>query len=114
MTDNQQKYKPMVDKKLTKAQYEALKPYEKNLTNAARNAFVHVPGSEFEKIAELYAEITGERLTKSQMGCNTCRLNALRKLGGLYLNYGKEHKAPTKQRTKKLEKDGTGKQEEGK
>lgn len=76
--------------KLTKTQYEKLKPWEKEITNAYKNAFVHMAGSEFNKIALLYAEITGKELTKSQMGCNTCRLNALRKLGELYVNYNKE------------------------
>lgn len=102
----------MTDQKLTKEQYEALKPFEKNLTNAAKNNFVHMLGSDFEKVAEIYAGVFGERLTKSQMGCNTCRLNALRKLGGLYINYGKEHTKKT--RPKKLEKNGSGEQEESK
>ena len=89
---------------LTKEQYEALKPYEKNILAAYRQSFVHMPGDEFTKVAEIYANVFKEALTKSQMGCNTCRLNALRKLGELYDKYGKEKKA-SKPRKQKLEKD---------
>lgn len=64
---------------------DKLAPYEKNITNAYKNSFVHMAGDDFQKVAEIYAEIFGETLTKSQMGCNTCRLNALRKLGELYV-----------------------------
>ena len=79
-------------KKLTKEQYEMLKPWEKDITSAYRNSFVHVSGNDFNKIHEIYKVIFGESLTKSQMGCNTCRLNALRKLGELYTGYTKEKK----------------------
>lgn len=90
---------------LTKEQYEKLKPYEKNILAAYKHSFVHMPGDEFTKVAEIYAEVFKETLTKSQMGCNTCRLNALRKLGELYDKYGKEKKT-SKPRKQKLEKDG--------
>ena len=95
----------MTNKKLTKDQYEALQPYEKSLVNAYRNNYVYLPGADFSRIAEVYAKVFGVALTKSQMGCNTCRLNALRKLGELYVNHQKPEK---KTRPKKLEKDGTG------
>ena len=91
-------------KKLTKEQYEKLQPYEKELLNAYKNSFVRVAGSDFIKIAELYKEIMGTALTKSQMGCNTCRLNALRKLGELYSNYNEEPEKK-KGRPKKLNKE---------
>ena len=44
----------MLYKKLTKEQYEALKPYEKNLKNAASKSFVHMTGDDFEKVAKIY------------------------------------------------------------
>lgn len=85
---------------------EKLAPYEKNLTNAYKNNFVHMSGEDFQKVAEIYAEVFNEALTKSQMGCNTCRLNALRKLGELYVttqeakekkeNNGKKRGRPAK------------------
>jgi hypothetical protein len=96
----------MIYKKLTKVQYEALKPYERNLRNAASKSFVHMTGDDFEKVAKIYAEVFGTPLTKSQMGCNTCRLNALRKLGELYVAYERheEPKTPKKAgRPRKLE-----------
>ena len=77
-------------RKLTKELYEELKPYEKDITNAYKNSFVHVSGDIFAKIHEIYKKVFGEGLTKSQMGCNSCRLNALRKLGELYVTYNKE------------------------
>lgn len=94
---------------LTKEQYEKLQPYEKQLNNAVKQSFVNLPGSDFLVIAEIYAEVF-QPLTKSQMGCNTCRLNALRKLGELYTQYQKEgNKTPgeekkvVRKRTKKIE-----------
>ena len=62
---------------MTKEQFEKLKPYEETIMNAFKRSFVHMPGTEFIKVAEIYAEIFGTPLTKSQMSCNTCRLNAL-------------------------------------
>lgn len=91
-------------KKITKEQYEKLIPWEKHILAAYKNSFVHMQGSDFLKVAEIYKEITGTALTKSQMGCNTCRLNALRKLGELYTNYIEEP-AKKKGRPKKLNKE---------
>lgn len=88
--------------KLTPGQYEALKPYEKNLLAAYKNSFVHMAGSDFEVVAKIYAEVFGGPLTKSQMACNTCRLNALRKLGELYAAQG-EKKESKRGRPKKLD-----------
>ena len=77
----------MTTKKLTQEQYEKLTPYKENLINAYKHSFVRMPGTDFIKVAEIYNEVFGTPLTKSQMGCNTCRLNTLRKLGELYANY---------------------------
>ena len=93
--------------KLTKEQYEKLMPYEKNLMNAYKHSFVHMLAQDFSKCADIYTEVFGQSLTKSQMGCNTCRLNALRKLGELYSNYTTQDKEKTKRgRPKKLEENG--------
>lgn len=104
MNKNTSLYKTMEgNKKLTKEQYEKLVPFEKNLVAAYKNNFVHMSGSDFEEVAKVYAEIF-QPLTKSQMGCNTCRLNALRKLGELFVKFGGEEKKATKRgRPKKLE-----------
>lgn len=87
--------------KLTKEQHEKLKPYEQHLKSAYRNSYVHMPGTEFVKVGEIYTEIFGVALTKSQMGCNTCRLNALRKLGELYANYTEETPEEEKKESKR-------------
>lgn len=94
-----------MERKLTEEQYKKLEPFKDHIMGAYKNSFVHVPGSEFNKIAELYEEIFKETLTKSQRGCNTCRLNALRKLGELYDKYGKEQKEKKSKggRPKKIE-----------
>lgn len=91
-------------KKITEEQYKKLVPWEKEILAAYKNSFVHMLGTEFLKVAEIYKEITGTALTKSQMGCNTCRLNALRKLGEMYSNYNEEP-AKKKGRPKKLNKE---------
>lgn len=75
---------------MTKEQYEKLQPYEKNIKNAVKNSFVHMTSSEFEKVAVIYAEIFNQQLTRSQRNCNTCRLNALKKLGEAYNAYTEE------------------------
>lgn len=91
--------------RINKKQYEQLLPYKKNLVNAYRNSFVHVDGTTFQKIAALYKEIIGTPLTKNQMGCNTCRLNALKKLGELFTKY--EEDAKKKEKEKQSEKEET-------
>lgn len=95
---------------LTKEEYEWLKPYERHIINAYKNSFVHVSGGEFNEIAELYRKITGTALTRSQMGCNTCRLNALRTLGESYVAYQNKDKEKKSKagRPKKLKEDGSG------
>ena len=88
--------------RLTQEQFEKLQPYEKDLMNAYKKSFVHVSGTDFLKIAQIYDEVFEQPLTTQQKGCNTCRLNALRKLGELYVMYQKED-------TKKEEKKDTKK-----
>lgn len=72
---------------MTKEQYEKLVPYERTLMNAFKNNFVYMTSTDFSKVADIYAEVFSKPLTKSQMGCNTCRLNALKKLGEEYTKY---------------------------
>ena len=105
--------------RLTKEQYESLKPYAKHIISAYKNSFLHMSGTDFLKVAELYKDIFNETITKARMSCNTCRLNALRKLGELYVAYEAKEKEraqketadnqepkeekPKRTRTKKLE-----------
>lgn len=99
--------------RLTKEQYDALTPYAQNLKSAYKNSFVRMSGADFVKVAEIYTDVFGKSLTKSQMSCNTCRLNALRKLGELYVQYTEkevEKEEKKKRRPKKLtEENGTEK-----
>lgn len=94
-------------KRLTKEQYEKLQPFETNIKNAVKNSFVHMSGNDFNTVADIYAEIFGVQLTKSQRGCNTCRLNTLKKLGELYNEYtqksDEKEKKVVKTRAKKIE-----------
>lgn len=75
---------------MTREQYEKLVPYERTLMNAYKNNFVYMPATDFSKVAEIFAEVFSKPLTKSQMGCNTCRLNALKKLGEEYSKFKSE------------------------
>lgn len=86
--------------KLTKEQYEKLTPYAQSLKSAYKSSFVRITNTEFANVAEIYAEIF-EPLRKGQMGCNTCRLNALRKLGELYYTYVPEDKEEKPEENKK-------------
>jgi len=61
--------------------------------------------ADFQKVAVIYDEVF-QPLNNRQKGCNTCRLNALRKLGELYDNYTKDQEEKEKKtRKKKLEKE---------
>ena len=93
---------------LTKEQYEKLTPYKDALKSAYKSSFVRISSTEFQKVAEVYNEVF-QPLRKGQMGCNTCRLNALRKLGELYYTYvPEEEKVEEEEKTeeKKTNKKG--------
>ena len=72
---------------MTQEQYNKLKEKERVLINAVKNDFVHLTFVEFQFFADIYAEVFGKALRKSQMNCNTCRLNALKSLGREYLAF---------------------------
>lgn len=88
---------------MTEEIYNELKEWEGVLMNAVNNSFIHMTSTDFNKIAAIYNKLFTP-LRKGQMNCNTCRLNALRKLGEAYINYNKE--VPQKKkagRPKKIE-----------
>ena len=91
---------------MTKEQYEKLKEYEGVLRNAVKNDYVHISGSEFSKIAEIYNEIFTP-LRKSQMNCNTCRLTALKRLGKEYFAEEEKPKEGSKRGRPKKIKEST-------
>ena len=93
---------------LSKEQYEKLTPYKDALKSAYKSSFVRISSTDFNKVAEVYNEVF-QPLRKGQMGCNTCRLNALRKLGELYYTYvPEEEKVDEEEKTeeKKTNKKG--------
>ena len=96
----------MEKKKLTKEQYEKLTPWKEQLRQAYKNSFAHLTSGDFQKIADIWAEITGTPLRKSQLACNTCRLNTLKRLGEMYEKYTVQEEAKKRKtgRPKKLEK----------
>ena len=69
---------------ITKEIYTKLKDQEKVLKNAVNMDFVHLSAEEFKMFAEIYTEVFGVSLTRSQMNCNSCRLKALKDLGKEY------------------------------
>lgn len=95
-----------MEKKLTKEQIEELKPHGEQLIKAYKNMFIHVSGGEFAEIMKTYNQVF-EPLNRNQMNCNTCRLNALKKLGELYSKSitPPEKKESKRGRPKKLENE---------
>lgn len=88
---------------MTEEQRKRLEPYERNLLNASKNDYVYMKASDFMVVAEVYAELF-EPLRKSQMGCNSCRINALKRIAGEYFKE-EDKKKTNKGRPKKI-KDG--------
>lgn len=90
---------------MTKEDYESLLPFRDSIMKAYKQSFLRMSSGDFEKVAVIYDRVTGKPLTRSQKNCNTCRLNALRKLGEEMETYerGKERKS----RKKKMDNGGT-------
>ena len=94
---------------MTKELYEKCKAYEQQFRWAIKSSFVHMSSTEFSKVAALYKEAFGEGLTTSQMTCNTCRLNALKRLGDEYFKMQQELAEEAKEeRTQETEKKKSG------
>lgn len=71
---------------MTKEMIEKCKKFEMHFKWAIRSNFIHMTHKDFSEVAALYKEQFGTALTKAQMTCNTCRLNALKRLGEDYFN----------------------------
>ena len=67
---------------MTQEHLEKCKTYEKELKWAVKSNFVHMTSAQFSEIVALYTDLYGESLTPSQQKCNTCRLKALKRIGG--------------------------------
>lgn len=61
----------------------SLAKFETSFRYAIRSNFVSIKTSEFGEFITLYNQFFPP-LKQSQMSCNTCRLNAMKKLGELY------------------------------
>lgn len=93
----------MIDKELM----EKLSKWEEVFNNAIKLNFIHLSPSEFGEIANFYKAVFGKTLTKSQMGCNSCRLRSLKELATEYFsNKEKENNKPKRGRPKKIDIDG--------
>ena len=66
---------------MTRDDYERLKKWENNFHLAIKANFVRMSQREFGEFAAEYNKLVEPPLTQSQMGCNTCRLNALKRIG---------------------------------
>jgi len=69
---------------LGKEAMEELSEFEKEFKLAIKSNFVRMDGQRFGRVAALYTKYCGVTLTKSQMTCSVCRLNAMKALGQVY------------------------------
>lgn len=71
---------------MTKEQVERLQKYEQELNWALHQNFMSMTNSKFNEIMSVYNEIYETPLSRSQMNCSTCRLNAVKRLAKEYFN----------------------------
>ena len=86
---------------MTQELYEKCQPWEQQFRWAIKSNFVHMSTGEFCKVAVLYNECFGEALTQRQINCNTCRLNALKRLGEAY--FALQQEIAQEEKEKRLE-----------
>ena len=83
----------------------SLAKFETSFRYAIKSNFVSIKTSEFGEFVTLYNQFFPP-LKQSQMSCNTCRLNAMKKLGELYFQnkeyYEEKEKEPVEE---KVEED---------
>lgn len=66
---------------MTQEQFEKLMPYEQELRYITKLQFMSLSQQKFNAIMEVYKEVFNETLNPRQMGCSTCRLRALTRIG---------------------------------
>lgn len=76
---------------MTKEVFESIRKFEKDFGWAINNNFLHLSVGEFNEIARAYLDTFGTPLTKTQMTCNACKLNAVKKLGAEYFKAKEEY-----------------------
>lgn len=87
---------------MTKEQYERLQKFEAELRYAVRMNFMSMTNGKFAELVMIYKDLYGQELNKRQMGCSTCRLNALKRIGKDYFAYQQE--LAEKEKAERLEK----------
>lgn len=87
---------------MTKEQYERLQKFEAELRYAVRMNFMSMTNGKFAELVMIYKDLYGQELNKRQMGCSTCRLNALKRLGKDYFAHQQE--LAEKEKAERLEK----------
>lgn len=97
---------------MTKEQYERLQKFEAELRYAVRMNFMSMTNGKFAELVMIYKDVYGQELNKRQIGCSTCRLNALKRLGKDYFAYQQE--LAEKEKAERLEKAEEPKVEEPK
>lgn len=79
----------------------SLAKFETSFRYAIKSNFVSIKTSEFGEFVTLYNQFFTP-LKQSQMSCNTCRLNAMKKLGELYFQnkeyYEEKEKEPVEEK----------------
>ena len=71
--------------RLTKAQFEALQPYQKHFETMVRSKWSRYPGSAaLDLIHSTYVQVTGSTM-KLNKGCNHCVMKLLTEMGKIFL-----------------------------
>lgn len=74
--------------------FKRLQEFEIQLRSAVNSNYARMSNIAFEKFADIYAEMYGTPLTKSQKNCSSCRLTALKKVGNEYFTYKPKGRPP--------------------
>lgn len=85
---------------IKKEQYEKLQGYREYL-NQAKSNFCRISNSNVRRIAEIYEEVSGKKLTSQQLNCTSCVLKMLKELANECDKYEKVVNALREGRKKK-------------
>lgn len=66
---------------MTKDIYDRLEKFRGSLKGSVKSSFIRLSRGEMNKINEIYKELYGEALNKSQLLCNSCKLKACQRIG---------------------------------
>lgn len=72
---------------MTKEIHERLSAYESILSSAVKSNYARITEGEMKDIADIYKEHYGVSLTRSQLSCSHCKLQAVKRLAGDYNAY---------------------------